>query len=197
MSDRNFEIAVMLQDAAWQEDLEGLEDLVKEAMQVAWRRLRQAQPGTAGAVPTEVSLVFADDAAVAELNRGYRGREGPTNVLSFPNMDDEDFLPAGLEEGDPFAALPRLLGDVVVARQTVLREAAEQGKSLRDHTLHLLVHGLLHLAGYGHDTDDEADEMEALETAILADLGVADPYRPAPGGPQTAVPPQPPPGDGG
>ena len=109
------------------------------------------------------------------MNRGYRGREGPTNVLSFPNMDDEDPLAAGAAAGNPAFAGPRLLGDVVLARQTVLREAAEQGKSLRDHTLHLLVHGLLHLAGYAHDTDDQADEMEALETAILADLGVAAP----------------------
>lgn len=186
----------MLQDAAWQEELEGLEDLVKDAMQVAWRRLHRAQTETANAVPTEVSLVFADDAAVAELNRGYRGREGPTNVLSFPNMDDEDFLTAGMEGGGPPFAAPRLLGDVVVARQTVLREAAEQGKSLRDHTLHLLVHGLLHLVGFDHGTDDEADEMEALETAILAELGVADPYRAAPCGPQAAAAPQPLPGDG-
>ena len=175
MSDEHFEIGVILQDAAWREDLEDLEDLAKDAMQVAWRRLHRTQDEAATAGPTEVSLVFADDAAVAELNRGYRGREGPTNVLSFPNMDHKDCLTAAA--GGPDLTVPRLLGDVVVARQTVLREAAEQGKSLRDHTLHLLVHGLLHLVGYDHHSDDEAEEMEAMETAILAELDVADPYR--------------------
>lgn len=175
MSDKHFEIAVMLHDAAWDEHLKELESLAKRAMRAAWRRLHQDWPEASSAA-AEVSLVFADDAAVAELNRGYRGREGPTNVLSFPNMDDEDFVaanPAGAA-----SARPRLLGDVVLARQTVLREAGEQGKSLHDHTLHLLVHGLLHLLGHDHESAAEAEEMEALETAILADLGIADPYRP-------------------
>ena len=175
MSDKNLEIAVLLHDAGWNQQLGELEALARQAMSTAWRRLGESHLDESETTTTEVSLVFADDAAVAELNRGYRGREGATNVLSFPNMDDEDFLNAG--NGLSAAARPRLLGDVILARETVLREAEEQGKSLQDHTLHLLVHGLLHLLGHDHETAQEAERMEALETAILADLGIPDPYR--------------------
>ena len=171
MSDAHFEIAVSLQDAAWGEQLEDIEGLAGRAMRAAWRRLGAARPAATAA---EVSLVFADDTAVAELNRTYRGREGPTNVLSFPNMEDEDLLAAG--PADTGATRPRLLGDVILARETVLREAGEQGKSVSDHTQHLLVHGLLHLLGHDHENTAEAERMEALERKILADLGVADPY---------------------
>ncbi len=174
MSDKNLEIAILLHDAVWNQQLGGLEALARTAMSTAWRRLGESHLNESETT-TEVSLVFADDAAVAELNRGYRGREGATNVLSFPNMDDEDFLNAG--NGVSAGARPRLLGDVILARETVLREAEEQGKSLQDHTLHLLVHGLLHLLGHDHGTAQEAERMEALETAILADLGIPDPYR--------------------
>lgn len=197
MSDKHFEVAVMLHDAAWDEHLEDLEGLAKRAMRTAWRRLHEDRPEAASAA-AEVSLVFADDAAVADLNRGYRGREGPTNVLSFPNMDDEDFLAANASPAGLTAVPPRLLGDVVLARQTVMREAGEQAKSLHDHTLHLLVHGLLHLLGHDHESAAEAEEMEALETAILADLGVADPYRPPVSEPEAkAVPALPDPLAGG
>ena len=167
MSGSNFEIAVSRQDAAWGEHLKDLDSLAEQTLRAAWRHLAAARPGDAPSRPTEVSLVFADDDTVAELNRDYRGRQGPTNVLSFPNMDD-DLVPGG--------AQPRLLGDVILARQTVQREAVEQDKTLQAHTAHLLIHGFLHLLGYDHQDEAEASEMEALEVAILADLGLADPY---------------------
>ncbi len=113
----------------------------------------------------EVSVLFADDAAVHRLNRDWRGRDSATNVLSFP-ADDEA----------PEADMPRLLGDIVLAGETVLREAREQGKRAEDHVRHLLAHGFLHLLGYDHEDDDEAVRMEAHETAALARLGIADPY---------------------
>lgn len=112
----------------------------------------------------ELSLLLTDDAHIRVLNKQWRDQDKPTNVLSFPSADEDD------DEPGP------LLGDVVVAYETTAREAAEEGKSFDDHFTHLLVHGLLHLFGYDHVEDEEAEEMEAFETAILAGLGVADPY---------------------
>jgi probable rRNA maturation factor len=118
----------------------------------------------------ELSLLLTDDAHVRVLNRDWRGQDKPTNVLSFPSADEDD-------EPGP------LLGDVVVARETTAREAEAEGKSFEDHLSHLLVHGLLHLFGFDHEDDEEAEEMEALETEILAGLGVADPYADGEGAP--------------
>jgi probable rRNA maturation factor len=113
----------------------------------------------------ELSLLLADDSAIRALNRDWRGKDQPTNVLSFP-------------AGPPAAeGAPLLLGDVALAYETVAREAAEQGKTLADHMRHLLVHGILHLLGHDHEDEDEAERMESLERSILAGLGVADPYR--------------------
>jgi probable rRNA maturation factor len=113
-----------------------------------------------------VRLVDTDEGRA--LNRDYRHKDSATNVLSFPNMDDAEMAaPEGL---------PRLLGDVVLARETIAREAEAQGKGLADHTIHLLVHGTLHLLGYDHLEAAAAAEMEALEVEILAGLGIADPY---------------------
>ncbi len=112
----------------------------------------------------ELSLLLTDDAHIRVLNRQWRDQDKPTNVLSFPAADEDD------DEPGP------LLGDVVVAHETTAREAAEEGKTFDDHFTHLLVHGLLHLFGYDHIEDEEAEEMEAFETEILAGLGVADPY---------------------
>ena len=114
----------------------------------------------------ELSLVLSDDAEVQILNKAYRGKDGPTNVLSFPG----DPLPEG--DGGP----PYLLGDVVLAQGVCAREAAAQGKALADHLSHLVVHGVLHLLGHDHENDSEAERMESLEVEILAALGVADPY---------------------
>lgn len=118
--------------------------------------------------PVEVGVLLTDDARVRGLNRDWRGQDRPTNVLSFPAR----------EPGDPWPpAGPVPLGDVAVALETVLREAAAEGKAPADHLAHLLVHGTLHLLGHDHEDDAEADAMEALEVRVLAGLGVADPYR--------------------
>lgn len=111
----------------------------------------------------EVTVRIVDEAESNELNLTYRGKDKPTNVLSFPFE-----APPGLE-------LP-LLGDLVICRQVVEREAAEQGKPLMAHWAHMVVHGSLHLLGYDHIEDDEAEEMEALERDIMKELGFADPY---------------------
>ncbi|WP_426697897.1 rRNA maturation RNase YbeY [Aeromonas hydrophila] len=111
----------------------------------------------------EVTVRIVDEAESNELNLTYRGKDKPTNVLSFPFE-----APPGLE-------LP-LLGDLVICRKVVEREAAEQGKPLMAHWAHMVVHGSLHLLGYDHIEDDEAEEMEALERDIMQELGFADPY---------------------
>jgi len=113
--------------------------------------------------PTELSIVLTDDAEQRVLNRDWRGIDKSTNVLSFPQIE-------------PFAPVSGILGDIILARETLVREAQEQGVSLEDHFTHLVVHGFLHLLGYDHMDDDEALAMEGLETQILASLGVADPY---------------------
>lgn len=117
------------------------------------------------------SLLFADDAEVHALNREWRGKDKPTNVLSFPMLERDDLLDLAPE------GPPELLGDIALALETCAREADEKGIALRDHATHLIVHGLLHLAGHDHETSPEdADAMEALEIKALALLGIADPY---------------------
>jgi probable rRNA maturation factor len=120
------------------------------------------------AAPVELCIILADADEQQRLNRDYRGLDLPTNVLAFPA-----WAPGTPNPPD----VPILLGDVVLAFETVLREAAEQEKSLGDHLSHLVVHGVLHLLGFDHLTATDADRMEALETSILAKLGIADPYR--------------------
>lgn len=125
-----------------------------------------------------LSVVLADDAAVQELNRQFRTKDKPTNVLSFPAYESVAALRAVLAAptDDPMLEDAGYLGDMILARETVAREAVEQGKPVHDHLCHLLVHGTLHLLGYDHLDDGEAEEMEALEIRILKELSIANPY---------------------
>ncbi|MBZ7920213.1 rRNA maturation RNase YbeY [Ensifer adhaerens] len=113
----------------------------------------------------ELSLVFTDDASIRTINAEWRNQDKPTNVLSFPAFPVT-----------PGAMPGPMLGDIIVARETLEREAVELEKSFDAHLTHLLVHGFLHLFGYDHMADDEAEIMESLETRILARLGLSDPY---------------------
>lgn len=119
----------------------------------------------------EIAVRLTDDAEVHALNRDFRGKDKPTNVLSFPQVQ-EDLLTT-LSNSDDGEIL---LGDIVLARETCAREAAEKGISLEDHATHLIVHGTLHLVGYDHMDEAEATAMEALEVKALASLGIANPY---------------------
>jgi probable rRNA maturation factor len=125
-----------------------------------------AEIGAAPSTRSELSVVFTDDAHIRSLNAGWRGKDRPTNVLSFPAF------PASAGE-----ALPPMLGDVVLAAETLAAEARNEGKPLADHMMHLIVHGILHLIGYDHETDAEAEEMEQAEQRILANLAIPDPYK--------------------
>jgi probable rRNA maturation factor len=117
------------------------------------------------------SLLFTSDEEVHDLNREWRQRDKPTNVLSFPMLEREDLV--HLDPDGP----PEMLGDIALAHETCAREAAEKGVALQDHAAHLLVHGLLHLAGLDHEiSDEDADFMENLETKALALMGIANPY---------------------
>ena len=155
------DIAFTVQAPVWKTLLTAEKKFFKHALQTACDALELP------AKKLTVSLVFADDGAVQELNHTYRHQNKPTNVLSFPLIEDFSDLP-------PMDDIE--LGDIVLAYETIAREAAEQGKTMRDHTAHLLAHGLLHLFGYDHMSKADEQQMEALEIAILKELGIADPY---------------------
>lgn len=140
-------IEIEIDDDAWAA-VTDVEDRVQEAAAMAL--------DDAGVV----TISLSDDETVADLNQRFRGKAGPTNVLSFPAAD---------------SALP-FLGDVILAFGVCSREAAEQNKTLSDHLQHLVVHGVLHLKGFDHIEDAEAEAMEALERTLLAKLGLKDPY---------------------
>lgn len=143
-----------------------------------WEELaRRAVEAVCGAAPElanprlSASLLFTSDEEIHGLNREWRERDKPTNVLSFPMLDRAALL--ALSADGP----PELLGDVALAHETCAREAEEKGVPLAHHATHLIVHGLLHLAGYDHElSDEDAEAMEALETKVLAICGIADPY---------------------
>ena len=116
-------------------------------------------------LPFEINLLLCDDARMQTLNKSWREQDKPTNVLSFPaaftSPDEKDFL-----------------GDIALAYETIKREAQQDNKTFQDHVAHLVAHGVLHLLGFDHMTDEEAEEMEELERQILAQMGISDPYSP-------------------
>lgn len=158
------DIALCREHPGWTGAEEALVAAVVRATLAAALPAALAAPG----VELEVSVVLDGDDAVRDLNREYRGQDKPTNILSFPQWEPP--------LAPPPPGLPLLLGDMVLARETVAAEAAAQGKRFSDHLSHLVVHGVLHLLGHDHATDADAEAMEALETEILRTLGIADPY---------------------
>jgi probable rRNA maturation factor len=148
---------VLVEDDGWARfgDVAGLIGTVVEALAAHEPKLRRVG----------VSIVLSNDAAVREMNRTWRGQDKPTNVLSFPFE-----APVGMPDAEPY------LGDVILALETVEREADDMELPVAHHLQHLVLHGLLHLLGFDHDTDAAAQRMERLETKLLAGLGIADPY---------------------
>lgn len=143
-------------------------DIIRESEQWPDERALRKITGRVKAVleghmKGHIDFVFSDDSMVQVLNREWRGKDKPTNVLSFPDGDEEN----GVVH----------LGDVIMAHETLTREAEELGISFDDHLTHLMIHGCLHLVGYDHMTDEDAKVMESLEIQLLADLGIKDPYQ--------------------
>jgi probable rRNA maturation factor len=173
----NLVIDIAVPCAAWRERRPDVDAVCRAAVRAAMVRAEPELAAAAGG-GAEFSLVLADDATSRELNREWRGRDRPTNVISFPAQDLAPgvTLASVTPPGRVADAVPLPLGDIVLAYETVAAEAAAQGKDFADHLRHLVVHGTLHLLGHDHEIEAEAERMEALETAILAELGVPDPY---------------------
>lgn len=149
-------IHIEVEDESWTAALPSVEVVINAAAAAALKA------GGAALEPTELTVLLADDATVADLNGRFRDKQGPTNVLSFPA---------------PESARPHL-GDIALAHGVCAAEAAAQGKPLGNHLSHLVAHGVLHLLGWDHQSDDEAEAMERLEREILAGLAIPDPYGP-------------------
>lgn len=155
------DIVIQLKDPAWKDILPEFKPLIERTLAEVSNKHSWAAK--------ELCVVLTNDAEIRELNRTYRDQDKPTNVLSFPSAVDTGFLIK--EELFP-------LGDVVIARETLDREASEQNKSLQNHFTHILVHGALHLLGLDHTKPEDAQFMEAEEVEILRILGISDPYEP-------------------
>jgi probable rRNA maturation factor len=163
-------VDVVIEDDRW--ETVGFEILAERAVRAALTALDLPDEGLT------LCVMGCADARIAVLNGEFRGKEKPTNVLSWPSWDlspDEDGgLPERPEIGTE--AAPESLGDIALAWETCLREAEAAGKPLADHVTHLIVHGTLHLLGFDHLRERDATRMEALEVSILATLGLSDPY---------------------
>ncbi len=151
-------IDIRIDDDRWNRLLQ-VEALIRDV-------LKMAQDEAKAPANFELSIVLTSDAAMQKLNREFRGRDSPTNVLSFPGYDGAPLLPGQ----------PAHLGDIVLAFETLVREAGAQGKSPEQHLAHLLIHGFLHLLGYTHANDSDARRMEAAERKIMHGAGFPDPY---------------------
>lgn len=148
-----------LWDSADQSGSERYESLAEACMDAVWQQLALPK------MVTELSIVLCDDAAIRAINAQWRNQDKPTNVLSFPAFE----IMPGDKPGP-------MLGDIIIARETVEREALEEQKSFEQHLHHMIVHGALHLLGYDHEDEEEAEQMEALERKILHALAIPDPY---------------------
>jgi probable rRNA maturation factor len=155
-------VEVAVRSGLWRQEAR-IEAVIRRAIGAA-----AAQAVRRYSTAAELSVVLADDATIQKLNRGWRGQDKPTNVLSFPAR------PPNTSKTPKNG--PIWLGDIVIAYETAAREATAQRKPLKNHVSHLAVHGFLHLLGYDHDCEGEAEEMEDLERAILATLGIPDPF---------------------
>jgi probable rRNA maturation factor len=161
MNAPDLRIVLEIEDPRWAAALPDAYEILDRAIGLALSGL------DAGGRPVEVGVRLVDDGAIQGLNRDWRGRDKPTNVLSFPLGD-----PGPVTDPD----FPWLIGDIVMSYDTVMAESARDGKTLAHHFAHLAIHATLHLIGHDHEDDSEAEIMEAAEVALLGELGIADPY---------------------
>lgn len=155
-------VDVDVRDGDWSSVAANAADFCSHILLAVWARMAPDER------LYEVSVVLADDVMLQQLNNQYRGKEAPTNVLSFSSdLANDEIIPDGE---------PRPLGDIILSWDTLSREASDLKIEMRDHFTHLLVHGMLHLLGFDHENDEDATEMETCEVEILSDMGIANPY---------------------
>lgn len=171
--DTQLTIQLVSGSASWKNAFPKLKQKVEQATALSF--LRAKKPSAFKNRDFDITVILATDSVIKKLNHNYRGKNKATNVLSFPQMDLTRFKKSDLAMYPSAAPVP--LGDVVLAYQTMRKEAKEQKKTLEEHTIHLIIHGVLHLFGYDHMNDRDAKIMEKLECDILETLGYADPYR--------------------
>ena len=164
-------VGLMIADPAWRDiDINtDLENFVETMARTAF--LSADSDWLPSSDVIDISIVLTDDESIQDINAEYRGKNKPTNVLSFPQFSHED---KDLNTMKDLDFLP--LGDVILSRETIMREASEQGKQIDAHIAHMIVHGVLHLLGYDHINDSDAVQMESLEGLILNSLGFENPY---------------------
>ena len=169
-------VDLAVDDPCWLAELPELERIAGMAARLAFEAAG-LEPGG-----RSVSILACDDARIARLNRDFRGMDKPTNVLSWPAFPLAPLRPGGLPPAPPEPVAgggerePQSLGDVAIALQTARREAEALGIPLKDHVVHLILHGSLHLLGFDHEREEDAETMEGLESRALARVGIPDPY---------------------
>jgi len=161
MSALNIEIDIDIQNSNWKTSIGDIENITRNAIEKALSMVMDVRP------QMEISIVLSDDDFIQNLNKAYRHKDKPTNVLSFPMIEVQD-----IQETSPFISL----GDVIVSFDTIKRESEEQNKPLEHHYIHMLVHGCLHLLHFDHEDNEDAEIMESKEIEILGQLGVKNPY---------------------
>ena len=161
MSALNIEIDIDIQNSDWTTSIQNIENLTRSAIERALTMAMDNEPHM------EISIVLSDDDFIQNLNKTYRHKDKPTNVLSFPMTEVDE-----INDETPFISL----GDVIVSFDTIKRESEEQNKPLEHHYIHMLVHGCLHLLHYDHENEEEAEIMEFKEIEILEHLGIKNPY---------------------
>lgn len=163
MKDMPIQIDISAPCTLWADAVPDIKNLTQSTVETTLRNVPALRGFT-----LELSLLLTDNEQIHHLNKVYRFKDKPTNVLSFPQIDWTD---------PPEKGIPVLLGDIILAFETIEKEAKEQKKSFTDHLSHLLAHGTLHLCGYDHENDEDAEIMEGLEIKILTALGVKNPYQ--------------------
>ena len=177
-------VQISVDDGEWP-DRRKLRTIAGSALKAAAKALAEADEplprsvsasqGVSGEA-SELSIVFTNDAAMRELNKKWRGKDSPTNVLSFPQLAAPRPAGSGGRKPGLSRESAQLLGDVILSAETVTREAALASKPLVDHMAHLIIHGYLHLLGFDHEEEGDAEKMEQLERVALRELGIPDPY---------------------
>ncbi len=172
MEKNKFQLNISADDTRWSNELADINQLSELVASETWKYVKGHEEIDFMSFdkPIEINISLSNDEDIHRLNKEFRNKDNPTNVLSFANIDDENF-------DEEIHLNPIIeLGDIIIALETMLKEAKEKNISLRDHYCHLLIHGLLHLLGFDHIEDDEAEYMESFEIEILSTLNITNPY---------------------